>query len=129
MERLEGAGFDVEGLEGDAHRGAGSIRQVLLEDQEVLDELGLSPGQIKENVTVEGVGVNSLSVGTTITLGEVVLEITKPAGPCSRMEEIREGLKDELEGCRGVLARVVTPGTLRVGDLVSVQEPAEVPTS
>ena len=86
MERLDEAVFDLEGMSGDAHRAPESIRQVLLEDAEVLERLGLEPGTIKENVTLTGVDVNHLAVGTRLALGEVVLEVTKPAGPCSRMD-------------------------------------------
>lgn len=121
MVLLEEVRFDEAGIEGDAHRAEGSIRSVLLEDLEVLRDLGLEPGIIKENVTMEGVGVNELAPGTRVTLGEVVLEITKNAGPCERMEEIRTGLRAELEGRRGVLARVVVPGVARVGDAVRVE--------
>ena len=121
MESLDEVAFDMEGMDGNAHRGD-PFRQVLLEDAEVLEGLGLEPGTIKENVTVRGVGVNDLSVGVRLVLGEVVLEITKVAGPCSRMDEIRDGLRGELEGCRGMLSKVVTPGTVRIGDDVTVQE-------
>ena len=120
MEWLDEATFDLEGLEGDAHRGPDSIKQVLLEDAEVLEALDLVPGQIKENVTVRGVGVNALAPGTRLALRTVLLEITKAAGPCHRMEEIRLGLRERLEGCRGALARVLTPGAVRVGDGVVV---------
>ena len=116
------ARFDEEGIEGDGHRSRESIRQVLLEDREVLEALDLSPGEVKENVTVEGVGVNGLPSGTRLHLGDVVLEVTKECGPCSRMEEIREGLQAELQGKRGTLARVITPGSVRVRDPVMVQQ-------
>jgi len=115
--------FDLEGIEGDAHRAPESIRQVLLEDVEVLRELDLEPGTIKEQVTLEGIGVNGLPVGARLVLGEVVIELTKPTGPCSRMDEIRPGLRAQLEGCRGTLAKVVVPGTVRVGDDVTVEQP------
>ena len=116
------ARFDDEGIEGDEHRSPESIRQVLLEDREVLEALDLSPGEVKENVTVEGVGVNGLAPGTRLALGDVVLEVTKECGPCSRMEEIRDGLQAALQGKRGTLARVITPGFVRVGDPVMVQQ-------
>jgi MOSC domain-containing protein YiiM len=36
--------------------------------------------------------------------------------PCERMEEIRHGLQQELEGRRGMLARVIKTGDVTVGD-------------
>jgi MOSC domain-containing protein YiiM len=38
--------------------------------------------------------------------------------PCHLMEKIRPGLQAELEGRRGMLASVVTPGRVAVGDAV-----------
>src|SRR5207249_3281227 len=100
-----------------------SIRSVLLEDAEVLTELGLVAGQVKENVTLSGVGVNALAPGMRLRLGGVLLELTKECSPCARMEEIRPGLQERLQGRRGVLARVIEPGTTRVGDPVQVLAP------
>jgi MOSC domain-containing protein YiiM len=126
MEPVDEARFDAEGMEGDEHRGPDSIRQVLVEDMEILDALELSPGQVKENVTVSGVEANALPPGARLTLGEVVIELTKECAPCSRMEEIRPGLQEQLQRKRGVYARVVRPGTVRVGDPVTVEALEEV---
>ena len=38
------------------------------------------------------------------------------------MDDIRDGLKEELRGRRGVLAWVKAGGTVRVGDVISVVE-------
>src|SRR3989442_1414869 len=46
------------GLEGDRHGKRGSRRQVLLVEQEVLDEIGLEPGAIREQVTVRGLDLD-----------------------------------------------------------------------
>lgn len=108
------------GLEGDFHA-RGGRRQVLLIDLEILEALGLKPGQVKENLTVRGVGLQSLPAGTHLQVGsEAVLELTGPCTPCGRMDEIRPGLQAELAGRRGVLARVVRGGAIRVGDPVRV---------
>src|SRR2546430_9154366 len=104
------------GIEGDKHAVATSDRQVLLADQEALDEVGVEPGTIKENLTVEGLHVMGLAVGTRVRLGDsAVLVITKICEPCFRMDEIRMGLKDELEGRRGMVARVVNGGGRPIG--------------
>ncbi len=113
-----------EGLEGDRHAKAGSARQVLLMDRETLSELDLGPGAVRENITVEGAHLQGLASGSRISLGsEVVLELSGPCVPCRRMEEIRPGLQETLEGRRGVLATVARGGTITVGDPVVVSQP------
>jgi MOSC domain-containing protein YiiM len=37
------------------------------------------------------------------------------------MDEIREGLKQELEGRRGMVSRVVRGGTISVGDSITIE--------
>src|SRR2546429_1280538 len=104
------------GIEGDKHAVAASDRQVLLADQEALDEVGVEPGTIKENLTVEGLHAMGLPAGTRVRLGDsAVLEIMKICEPCFRMDEIRMGLKGELVGRRGMVARVVNGGAVAVG--------------
>lgn len=111
------------GMEGDKHAEAKSYRQLLLADKEALDAVGVTPGTIKENLTVEGLNVMDLPEGSRLRLGtSAVLEITKICEPCFRMDEIRDGLKQELEGRRGMVARVIQGGTIRVGDPIRVEE-------
>src|SRR2546423_2435301 len=115
------------GIEGDKHAVATSDRQVLLADQEALDEVCVEPGTIKENLTVEGLHVMGLPAGTRVRLGNsAVLEITKVCEPCFRMDEIRMGLKGELVGRRGMVARVVNGGAVAVGGSLTPRE-AETP--
>jgi len=110
------------GIEGDKHAAAASKRQVLLADKEALDAVGVLPGTIKENITVEGVNVMQLPAGTMVRLGRsAVLEITAVCEPCFRMDEIRDGLKQELEGRRGMVSRVVQGGIISVGDPITVE--------
>ena len=112
------------GIEGDRHATERKERQgyqVLIMDNETLQELGLEPGVIKEQVTTTGIDVASLDVGQQLALGaEVVIQIANDAPPCSRMEEIRPGLQKELEGRRGMLASIVTGGTVNVGDTIRI---------
>ncbi len=105
------------GLEGCRHAKAKSRRQVLLIEQETLEVLRLAPGTVKENITTQGIDLTSLPVETRVFLGdEVELRITGPCHPCGYMDEIRDGLQEELRGRRGVLAWVKKGGRVRVGD-------------
>ena len=110
------------GLEDDKHASPASLRQVLLADREALDDVGVASGTIKENLTVEGLNVMALAVGTRLRLGaQAVLEITKVCEPCFRMDEIRMGLKDELVGRRGMVSRVIQGGSIEVGDAIAIE--------
>jgi MOSC domain-containing protein YiiM len=110
------------GLQGDKHAGSASKRQVLLADKEALDAVGVLPGTIKENLTVEGADVMRLPAGTRLRLGpSAVLEIVAVCEPCFRMDEIRDGLRAELEGRRGMLSRVVQGGPISVGDAIAIE--------
>ena len=105
------------GLTGDTHASHASKRQVLMADREVLDALGLAPGTIKENLTVEGLDVMGLSLGTRVRVGaRAVLEITSVCEPCFRMDEIQPGLRAQLAGRRGMNTRVIEGGAITVGD-------------
>lgn len=106
------------GFAGCAHGRPGGRRQVLLMDIETLEEMGIAPGAVKENITTRGIQIRGLKAGERLRIGEVVLEVTYRCDPCDRMNEIRPGLKEELRGRRGMLFRVVEGGRIRVGDSI-----------
>ena len=116
------------GIEGDRHatdEGVRKARQVLLMDEETLEAFGLAHGEVRENITTSGIDLAATPAGAKLALGgEVVLKITGPCAPCARMDEIRPGLRLELDGKRGILASVVRGGTIRVGDAIKVLERA-----
>jgi MOSC domain-containing protein YiiM len=128
MQLLRSARLESElGLDGDKHANAASRRQVLIADREALNQLGLEPGVIKENITAEGLDVMTLSPGTQLKLGaEAVVEITSICEPCFRMDEIRPGLKAELEGRRGMNSRVISGGEIEVGDPITIVQQQEL---
>ena len=51
------------GIDGDRSCYEGNIRQVLFMDKETLDDLELTPGQIKENITTSGVDMSQAQPG------------------------------------------------------------------
>ncbi len=112
------------GIEGDRHSLPNNRRAVLLMEQEVLDRFGLTPGDVREQVTVRGLDLNGLVFGTRLRIGSAVLEIAGPCAPCERMDELQPGLRKELDGRRGRFARVVEGGTFSVGDPITVEPPA-----
>lgn len=129
MQNVESANVIANhGIEGDRHaisEGVRVARQVLLMDEETLERFGLSHGQVRENITTSGVELATIEAGTKVALGDdVVVRITGHCAPCSRMDEIRPGLRVELERQRGMLAYVVQGGEIKVGDGVRVLEGA-----
>jgi MOSC domain-containing protein YiiM len=120
MEVEEGEALRDKGLNGCIHGRPGSKRQVLLMDSETLERLRISAGAVKENITTRGLDFRCLEVGKQLRIGSSLLEITLPCDPCSRMDEIRPELQEELRGQRGWLCRVVEGGTIRRGDGIEV---------
>jgi MOSC domain-containing protein YiiM len=108
------------GLEGCAHARPGGKRQVLFASSEHLDAVGVEPGRIRENFTVSGTDVHAWPVGQRVRAGSAVFEVTMVCDPCERMDAIRPGLRAELEGRRGMLAKVIEQGEVAVGDAVEL---------
>jgi MOSC domain-containing protein YiiM len=119
----EAEAIQNKGFKGCIHGRPGSKRQVSLMDVETLQKLGVLPGAIKENVTTQGLDLQALESGQHLRIGGSLLELTEVCRPCSRMDEIRQGLQAELRGQRGWLCRVVEGGKIRRGDRIEVLAP------
>ena len=113
------AGF---GLRGDASFGRRS-RQVLLMDLETLDEFGLAPGDVRENITTQGLNLSVLPPKSVLRVGPALLETSGECYPCSQLDDLREGLQQAISGRRGVLANFLEGGTISVGDRIVVESP------
>ena len=106
------------GFEGCAHARPGGKRQVLLVDRETLEAMNLTPGILRENITTDGLNVNGLEAGQQLRIGETRMEVSIVCTPCDEMEKIRQGLRKELWGRRGMMCRVLEGGTIRRGDAI-----------
>lgn len=110
------------GLEGDRSCSTENVRQVLFMDKETLDRMELAPGQIKENITTQGLDLTQAKAGQVFLLGgEVTMEVVGECEPCGKMDAIKPGLREELDGRRGMLAKVINGGTFKVGDAVRIE--------
>jgi MOSC domain-containing protein YiiM len=120
MEPLESARvFENEGVEGCAHRRGGK-RNVLFVAAEDLEALGVQPGTVKENFTVRGAEVMKWPLGQRLAIGDAEFEVSMVCDPCDLMETIRPGLQAEIDGRRGMLARVLKSGQVAVGDPITL---------
>jgi len=115
------------GLAGDAHA-EGGIRQVSLLAMASIDKMvaagaKVAPGDFAENLTVEGLEVMSLPVGTRLQVGEAVeLEITQIGKTCHKGCAIRELVGDCVMPREGVFARVLKEGLVKPGDVIEVTD-------
>jgi MOSC domain-containing protein YiiM len=114
--------IENKGFQDCVHGRRGSTRQVLLMDLETLEEFGIAPGRVRENITTRGIALGMLSFGQRLRAGGALLEVTKPCTPCHQMDEIRQGLQEAIRGRRGLLCRVVESGRIRRGDRVELEE-------
>jgi MOSC domain-containing protein YiiM len=93
---------------------------VLLVSKEHLDAVGVEPGSVRENVTVEGTDVQQWPVGQQVRVGGALFEVTMVCDPCHKMDQLRSGLRAAIDGKRGMLARVVEGGEIALGDAVEL---------
>lgn len=117
-ESVEVWAIEEKGFEGCIHGRAGSKRQIILMDAETLERLKVPPGAVKENITTRGLDLGAIRPGDQLQVGAAILDVSATCHPCSRMEEIRQGLLEELRGRRGILCRVVRAGRIRRGDAI-----------
>jgi MOSC domain-containing protein YiiM len=115
------------GIEGDCHQKPRGSRQVLLMAEENCDAFGLAPGEVRENLTVRGIDLQALPAGTRLEIGGAALEITKDCEPCAFIDSLRPGLKDRMVRRRGMLARVVRSGEVRIGDAIAICDRGALP--
>jgi MOSC domain-containing protein YiiM len=120
QEFAEVQAVEDKGLKDCVHGRSGSSGQVLVMDVETLDEFGVPPGRVKENITTRGITLAELTQGQRIRVGEALLEFTKPCTHCHQLDEIRPGLQEEMRGRRGMLFRVVESGRIRRGDRIEI---------
>ena len=123
-----GEGFFLEdyGLSGDAHAAKGIARQVSLLAEGSIGKmkalgLALNPGDFAENLTVGGMELFSLPVGTRLRVGgEVVLEISQIGKACHSGCAIFQAVGTCIMPKEGVFARVIRRGKIVTGDPVAV---------
>ena len=130
------AKIGMKGVEGDFNRfrdgqGGDPDRAVCIFSLERIEELKLEGhpvevGSTGENLTIRGVEWDSLVEGARFEIGDVVLELSEPCAPCSKIGESfidrRFGRVDHDQefGWSRWLARVVREGTVSIGDSVNI---------
>lgn len=112
------------GIIGDAHAGDWH-RQISLLASESVDKMkkvfpDIPIGAFAENILTEGIEVSKLPVGTKITVGDCLLEITQIGKECHQNCAIRKQVGDCVMPREGVFAIVLKEGTIKAGDSITV---------
>lgn len=125
--RVEPSGLEGDGHNHEKHRTP--FQAVCLQDIEKLEELAqegynLGLGATGENLTVRGLNVNTLPLGTILEFSNGVrLELTKVRKPCYVLDAINPRLKEDIIGRCGMYAKVLRSGTFTQGEAIQVVSP------
>jgi MOSC domain-containing protein YiiM len=111
-----------------------NLRQVLLIDTSILAEIAcrdihLKPGMLGENITLDGIAVMTLAIGTQLEVGETLLEVTEVRNPCYQLNQMHPRLlkvvatkvDGQVRRNAGVMARILKGGWVRAADAVIVR--------
>ena len=111
------------GLAQDVHADPLSPRQVLLAGADVYADLALPAHALRENLLLD-LDTSQLRSGTVLQVGsDVRLRLMFQCEACGQLDVHRPGLARAVGPRRGVLARVLAGGTMRVGDPVRAPGP------
>lgn len=114
------------GIDGDAHAGRWHRQVSLLSADkiEAFNQRGANvvPGAFGENLVVDGFDFRALPVGTLLRCGNVLLEMTQIGKECHSHCEIYKKMGECIMPHEGVFARVITSGTISVGDEMSIEK-------
>ena len=118
------------GIKGDAKGSTGS-RQLNIMSADMVAALNAEgyntkPGALGEQLVIAGVDLEALPPGSLLAIGsQAQVEVVKLRTGCSKFERYQGRPQSETVGRLGILAIVVTEGTINVGDAVAVLPPAQ----
>jgi MOSC domain-containing protein YiiM len=118
------------GLENDAHAQADIIRQVSLLAKESIEKirakgLNVQYGDFAENLTIEGIDLPSLPIGTKLKVGKkVLLEVSQIGKVCHNRCNIFYTVGDCVMPREGIFAKVLVGGEIRVDDRIEITNEA-----
>ncbi|MBI2328607.1 MAG: MOSC domain-containing protein [Chloroflexi bacterium] len=122
----EGLFRENYGLVDDAHADSGTHRQVSLLSLASIEKMRglgieLACGGLAENLTVEGLELISLPIGTQPAIEQgVILEVTQIGKECHTACAIRRQVGYCIMPTEGIFARVIKGGLVKTGDEIKV---------
>lgn len=130
MRAVETVGVEAgKGLVGDRYHGS-RHRHLTVQSVEELAEAAarhggpIDPGLTRRNVTLD-VGRLPRTPGHRFRIGSIVLEVVRDAAPCKLLDDaLGRDVRLALARRAGIVCRVLSSGSLRVGDAVDWTPPA-----
>lgn len=108
------------GLDGDVHADPRSPRQLLLAGASAYAALSLPPLALRENLLLDVDSAGMVS-GTVLRIGgHVLVRLSFQCEACAGLDRHAPGLARAIGARRGMLARVLAGGEIRVGDQVDM---------
>lgn len=113
------------GVSGDHHAGTKPHRQVSLFASETLEEIqaagiDVTAEELSTNLLTEGVAIDMLDAGAKLQIGAAIIEISEARKPCGSLTKIDKRLPKATYLRCGQFARVLTGGTIHVGDAIEI---------
>ncbi|MBY6836111.1 MOSC domain-containing protein [Clostridium botulinum] len=123
--RIDKANFIQDfGIENDAHAGKWH-RQVSLLSYEKIEDFKakgaeINDGAFGENIIVQGFNLKALPIGSVLTCGNIILEITQIGKECHAHCEIYKKMGECIMPTNGVFAKVIEGGQMKIGDEIEI---------
>jgi MOSC domain-containing protein YiiM len=96
------------------------FRQALIASRSVTDELGLNPGDLRENIVVNCDDLYNLPSGTVVKIGQALLRLTFHCEPCKKILKFIEF--DRIAHRRGVFGMFLNDARIALVDEFAVTE-------
>lgn len=115
-------GIEVDAHSGDWHRQVSLLSLSSVEKMRALGAI-IDYGDFAENLTVAGIDVATLPIGTCLQIGEVQMEVTQIGKEChNKACAIKKQVGTCVMPTEGIFAKTLTSGWVRTGDSVEVIE-------
>ena len=114
------------GLVGDAHAESGNHRQLSMLAVASIDKIrrlgvDVGPGDFAENLTIEGMELFTLPIGTRFSIGrDIILEMTQIGKECHNRCAIFKQVGTCVMPTEGIFIKVIKGGVVRVGDELKI---------
>jgi MOSC domain-containing protein YiiM len=113
-------GIEIDAHSGDWHR---QVSLLSLSSVEKMRALGavIDYGDFAENLTLAGIDVATLPIGTILQVGEVQMKVTQIGKEChNKACAIKKQVGTCVMPIEGIFAQALTSGWVRTGDSVEV---------